>query len=147
MDEPTEEPISELSTASCPKSPFNNYVGLLEAESVTGLLYPPTLYTVLPAVPEDWRGHMLYSFLPSYRSMRRTEAPLRARLFMKQYAAMPRSAIARRRYPSAERGMRKKLTIPGIWQTSCRTATAIRHANAGLSVQRSVSVRALFRLT
>ena len=59
MQESTEDALSAQSTGSRPKSPFNNYFGLLEAESVTGLLYPPTLYTVLPAVREDSSGNTL----------------------------------------------------------------------------------------
>ena len=59
MQESQEDALSAQSTVSRPKSPVDNYSGLLEAESVTGLLYPPRLYTVLPAVPEDSTGNTL----------------------------------------------------------------------------------------
>ena len=59
MQEPSDDAPSEMSTTSHPKSPFNNYFGLLEAETVTALLYPPTRYAVLPAVPEDSAGSAL----------------------------------------------------------------------------------------
>lgn len=59
MQEPLDDALSELSTGSQPRSPFNNYFGLLEAESVVGRRYPPTRYTVLPAMPEDSDGSTL----------------------------------------------------------------------------------------